>query len=153
MENKQDKKIDILLSALQERYNAQHIIRSRVQNTGVWVVGILGAIGGWILKERPCFTLTEVILIIGFFSIALYIIRCVYLEDLNKGFKGQQRSASRVEKALGFYKKDEFIKDDTLYPESWEKAGTEDGEGRFFKTTFYLIYLGFAFVILALVLV
>ena len=153
MENKQDKKIEILLSALQERYNAQHTIRNRVQNTGVWVVGILGAVGGWVLKEQPCFGLAQTLLAIAFFSTAFYIIRFVYLDDLNKGFRGQQRSASKIEKALGLYKKDEFIQDETLYPESWEKAGTDKGEGKFFKTTFYLIYLGFGFVILSLLLV
>ncbi len=69
------------------------------------------------------------------------------------GFKGQQRTAAKLEKVLGFYEAGFFEEGEkSLYPESWEKAGTEEGDGKFFKTTFLLIDIGFIFLILSIIL-
>jgi len=147
----QNKKIDIIISGLQERYNAQHIIRKRVQDIGLWVLGVLTATSGWILTNSCFVNLGNGV---GFiiFSISCYIVlRYCYLADLNKGFKDQQKVASKLEKLLGFYDADFFKKDlEFIYPESWLHAGTTKGEGRFFKTTYYLLYLGFGALIFSI---
>ena len=45
-------KLTILLAALSERYTALHCIRGRVENTGVWVIGLALAAGGWLLQSN-----------------------------------------------------------------------------------------------------
>lgn len=146
-----NKKVDILISALQERYNAQHIIRKRVQEVGFWVLGILTAASGWVITNTCSINLKNGLIFILFSILCYIVLKYRYLEDLNKGFKAQQRITSKIEELLGFHESN-FFKEDTppLYPESWKNAGTEKGEGKFFKTTYYLLYLGFGILIFSI---
>ncbi|MCC6520855.1 hypothetical protein IT403_02655 [Candidatus Nomurabacteria bacterium] len=149
----EDKKIDILISALEERYQAMHNIRDRVQNTGIWILGILGSIGGWIIQSDISFSCIEKKFYILTLFITFIVIRFEYLKDLNKGFKGQQRTTAKIEKSLGFFTPKFFSDEgDSMYPKSWEHAGTEKGDGAFFRTTYLLIYIGFLFVTLAILM-
>lgn len=146
-----DKKIEILISALEERYKSIHNIRERVQNTGIWILGILGGIGGWLIQSGIYLGfLNKIFYLLALFA-TYHIIRFHYLEDLNRGFKGQQRVASKIEKALNLFTPKFFSdEDNSIYPNSWEKAGTEDGDGKFFETTYLLINLGFIFISIAI---
>lgn len=149
--NENDKKSEILVSALQERYQSMHIIRERVQNIGIWILGVLGGVGGWVLQSDKCLGFFNKILYLLALFAVFHVIRFHYLEDLNRGFKGQQKVASKIEKILNLYKPKFFSDDnDSVYPELWEKAGTKEGEGNFFKTTYLLIYIGFVFVSLSI---
>lgn len=148
---KTEEKIQLLTSALEERYEALHIIRSRVENMGIWSLGILLATGGWFFQTDISFTPFEKLLLIVVILVAFLILRFRYLADLNKGFKSQQRVTVRLEKSLGLYEKGVFDDEaDSIYPEGWQNAGKEDGEGRFFQTTYLLLYTGVAFLILAI---
>jgi heme/copper-type cytochrome/quinol oxidase subunit 4 len=149
----EDKKVDVLISALEERYKSTHKIRERVQTTGIWILGILTSVSGWLVQSDVILGCAEKQLYIFGLAIAFILIRFVYLKDLNKGFKGQQRTTAKLEKALGFYDTKFFNDDeDSLYSKSWEKAGTEEGEGKFFQSTYYLVYAGFIFLLVALLL-
>ncbi len=148
-----EKKEDILLVALQERYASIHKIRERVQSVGIWALGLMLAAGGWIIQSGIVLEGLEKILIVLFLITIFVILRFTYLKDLNTGFKGQQRTASALETELGFYTPGVFNETSVpLYPEKWQKAGTEEGEGRFFKTSYYLIYVGIIFLILVVLL-
>ncbi len=147
----ENSKINILLSALQERYNAQHIIRKRVQETGIWILGILTVASGWVITNSYFINIKNGIIFIIFSILCYVVVKYHYLSDLNKGFKGQQRITSKIEKQLGFYDKDFFGTDSgSLYPEIWLNSGTEKGEGKFFMTTYYLLYLGFGVLIFSI---
>lgn len=139
-------KIEILISALNERYQSMHNIRDRVQNTGIWILGILSSISGWLIQSSVYLTcFNKIIYLIALFA-TYHVIRFHYLEDLNKGFKGQQKVAAKIEKNLNLFDHKFFSdEDESLYPESWEKAGMENGDGKFFETTYLLINLGFIF--------
>jgi len=148
-----DKKIDILISALNERYQSMHNIRDRVQNTGIWILGILGSIGGWLIQSDIHILFVNKIIYLLTLFVIYHAIIFHYLEDLNKGFKGQQKMAVKIEKILCFFNKNFFSKEDgSLYPESWENAGTEKGEGKFFETTYLLINIGFILISIAILL-
>jgi hypothetical protein len=146
-----NKKIDILLSALQERYNAQHVIRKRVQEVGFWVLGILAAASGWVITNTCSISSKNGSLFILFSVLCYIVLKYHYLEDLKKGFSTQQRMTSKIEELLGFHESNFFTEDSLpLYPKSWKNAGTEEGEGKFFKTTYYLLYLGFGILIFSI---
>lgn len=148
-----EKKVEVLLVALEERYRSLHIIRGRVQNVGIWALGILLAASGWLIQSEIIFSpLQKLIFIIGG-SIAFIIIRFRYLDDLQIGFKAQQLTTARLEKSLGFFTPGTFDEEKApIYPEKWEKAGTEEGNGKFFKTTYALLYVGFVFLLVAILL-
>ena len=146
-----DKKADILISALDERYQSIHKIRERVQSTGVWFLGIMLAVSGWLLQSGVVLSCSQKVFYILAVLIAFIAVRFTYLGDLCIGFKGQQRIAAKLEKALGFFTPGFFNdSEESMYPEKWEKAGTADGDGKFFRTTYTLIYIGTAFLILAI---
>jgi|GEM_PF-3107883 len=83
-----------------------------------------------------------------------YALRFRYLEDLKRGFKKQQQVAVRLEKALGMYEPNFFDKneEDPIYPKAWQDAGNKDGNGKFFQSTHLLLYVGFVFLVLSIIL-
>lgn len=146
-----DKKTDILLLALGERYQSIREIRNRVQNTGVWILGVMLAIGGWLFQSEVALSLLQKKIFIIAIVAVFVVVRFLYLRDLSIGFKGQQRTAVKLEKALGFFTPGFFGEGDhIMYEKIWEKAGTEKGEGKFFKTTYILIYAGAIFLVLVI---
>ncbi len=148
-----EQKIPILISALEERYKSIHAIRDRVQSMSLWILGILAAASGWLLTTETAITSHQKLFFILGGIIIFILIRFSYLEDLNKGFKAQQQAATRAEKSLGLYEEGVFNDEaESIYPKGWQNAGKMDGAGKFFETSYSLIYAGFAFLLLAILL-
>jgi len=145
------KKIDILTHALSERYQAIHVIRQRVESLTLWTLGILFGLGTWLFSESITLGCAQKKLYIISIIIAFSIFRFKYLTDLNKGFKKQLQVAAVIEERLGLFEKNYFGKnEDSVYPESWSKAGTDSGEGNYFKTNYYLLYVGVVFLLISI---
>ena len=141
-----NKKADVLLVALQERYASLHKIRDRVQSTGIWALGLLLGAGGWLLQSGLILTCLQKILAIVGIGAGFIVLRFWYLADLGNGFAGQQKAMVRLEKALGFFAHGAFdTSDESIYPEKWQHVGDKGCEGRFFSTTYALLYVGVAF--------
>lgn len=146
----QELRIKILTDALNERYQALHKIRERVQNTSYWSLGFLITASGWIIQTNTL-NFQRKLFITLLFSAGYYLIRHVYLADLYNGFSSQQKVAVRVEKALGLYDKRLFDDENSsIYPEVWKKSGNKDGEGKYFATNFRMIDVGVVIFIIAL---
>lgn len=143
-----ESKIEILKTVITERYAAVHTIRSRVQEISLWSTGLLVAASGWLFQSETLLEDSEKIVLVVFIGGAYLILRYVYFADLEDGFTGQQQTLAKVEKALRLYTPGFFTDDgSSLYPESWSKAGTTGGEGKFFRTNYALLQFGiFAFV-------
>jgi hypothetical protein len=137
----EDKKIEILLHALEERYKSIHIIRDRVQNIAIWVLGLFVTAGGWLLQSTSSLSYSsKTELSIGLVSV-IFIFHLTYLNDLKKGFKAQQRIQAKIEDILGLCKRNVYG-EDSVYPKEWLDAGTKKGKGKFFFHNYMLIYLG-----------
>jgi hypothetical protein len=136
-----EQKIEILLKALEERYKSIHIIRQRVQNMCIWTLGLFVTAAGWLMQSPKELAVKEKIIFTLIILITIMVIRAFYLNDLEKGFKTQQQIQARIENVLGLCKSGVFSKD-SIYPESWKEAGTENGKGKFFFHNYLLIYLG-----------
>ncbi|RZJ90042.1 MAG: hypothetical protein EOO20_09295 [Chryseobacterium sp.] len=145
----EDKKIEILMQALTERYNALHIIRDRVQNVCLWTLGLLVTAAGWLIQSTHILAIEEKI----FFTIiilgTLFILRRYYLQDLERGFKSQQKIQARIENVLGLCKAGVFS-EDPIYPQEWLNAGKTTGKGKFFEHNYLLIYTGTIILILSI---
>jgi hypothetical protein len=141
-------KVAILLAALGERYNSIRLIRARVENIGVWVIGLALAAGGWLLQSSAALSATQrVVLILGTL-IALGAIRFCYLADLHRRFLKQQRSSVRLEEVLGLYERGLFDStNEPIYPQAWKAAGTVLSHGKFFRSASLLIYIAAAFLV------
>jgi len=130
-----------------------HAIRNRIQNICTGSLGLVLAAVGLLIKIEGVLTSLQKLICIISTIVAFAVLRFVFLEDLNKGFRGQQRVAARIEKALGLYTPG-FFDDETatVYPEKWMKAGAENGDGKFFASTYLLLYTGVAFLLVAILM-
>ncbi|NUQ57387.1 MAG: hypothetical protein HUT38_02800 [Candidatus Paceibacter sp.] len=154
MKNTNDNyKKDVLIAALEERYEAMRIIRERVQNIGVWALGFMVAVAGWISQSDSFIALEWKFFYLIALGVAFWALRFRYLSDLKKGFSIQQRVVVRLEKALGLYTPKTFDDlEDPIYPKKWEQAGNAEGDGKFFSSTYLLLYIGFAILAFAMFL-
>ena len=155
MQNKlnDEQKVNVLMSALEERYQSLRTIRERIQNICLWMLGILFGVSGWLIQsDIRLFTEEKTLFIIGL-AILFAVLRFGYLSDLERGFKGQQRVVVRLERNLGLFNEGVFDdSNESVYPKSWEKAGSENGNGNFFNTTYRLLYVGFGFLAVVVIL-
>lgn len=150
MDLQDSQKIDILLNALEERYSALRTIRERVQNVGIWALGLFLGGAAWLIQSPIDLSVGQKALYTIGLSIAVALLRFEYLGDLEKGFKSQQIVTARLEKALGLFNSGVFDQEpDGIYPETWKKAGTGQSTGKFFQTTYLLLLLGSGFLLLA----
>lgn len=148
---KNSEKIDILTQALGERYQAIHIIRQRVENLTLWTLGILFGLGTWLFAENITLDCLQKKLYVVAVLVAFCIFRYRYLKDLEKGFKKQMQVAASIEGRLGLYSPDFFGEvNEPVYPESWSNAGADDGEGKYFRTNYYLLYVGVVFLLVSI---
>lgn len=149
-----NQKVTVLLAALQERYQALRTIRERVQSTGLWALGLLTAASGWVLQTTEPLDNLKRWAALGGLMAAVLILRFIYLADLKQGFDAQQRAAARLELALGFYQVGLFDDQSTsIYPVRWLDAGKSKGAGKFFVSTYHLVYAGAGFLALSLILI
>jgi len=144
-------KVQVLLAAVEERYKSLHIMRDRTQQTCMWITGIFLAVAGWIIQGKVTLTPVQKAFMGTVIVIAVIVIRWFYLRDIQKGFQAQQRAVARIEEALqlftpGFYDG----KESGVFPESWKKAGRENGEGRYFKNIYWMLYISAGVLIIAL---
>ncbi|HEV2560737.1 MAG TPA: hypothetical protein VGT78_01225 [Rhizomicrobium sp.] len=144
-------KVTILLAALSERYNSLHLIRARVESIGTWIIGLSLGAGGWLLQSTHALTCADrSVLIIGVL-LGLAVLRYFYLADLRTGFKAQQRVAARLEDALGLYEDALFdAHASPIYPIGWKNAGAKESEGKFFQSTYLMIYLSAIFLTISI---
>jgi hypothetical protein len=135
---------EILLEALSERYRSLAVIRDRVQAVALWVLGLLAAASGWIIVEHPLLSCERRVSFSLMVIVIFLLLRLIYFRDLQRGFVTQQRVAVRIETELGLYgpELNKSGQGESIYPESWQKAGNTDGGGRFFKTNSLLLLAG-----------
>ncbi len=145
MEINSTEKISILLAALQERYNATHIIRARVENICTWTLGILVTAAGLFIGKATCLALNDKIVLSASLLAIFIILRFVFLRDLEKGFHSQFRAAARIEKILLLFDKGVYDHE-PVYPENWNKSGQKDCDGKYFRSNYILLYLGFVII-------
>lgn len=136
-----EQKVQILLHALEERYKSIHIIRDRVQNVSLWVLGLFITAGGWVLQSTTTFLIIEKVFFASVIVVSIFVLRLFYLNDLEKGFKAQQRIQAKIEEALGLCSPGVYI-ETSIYPGEWAASGTSEGKGHFFSHNYLLIYLG-----------
>lgn len=148
-----DKKIDILMSALAERYSSIHKIRDRVQNIGIWALGLFLGAAAWFIQSEVTLANTEKALAIIGTILALVGLQLFYLADLKKGFKKQQETAARIENALGLFTPGTYDDSgESIYPSNWHFSGKKNGGGKFFRNTVLLLYIGAVFLVISILI-
>lgn len=144
-----EQKVEILLHALEERYKSIHIIRERLQNISLWILGLFITAGGWLLQSDTTLEHREKLFFGGVIIVSVIVLRVFYLRDLEKGFKAQQRIQAKIEDTLGLCTPGAYTQE-SIYPKEWATAGTKKGKGNFFLHNYLLIYLGTVILLLCI---
>ena len=114
-----NKKVDILLNLLSERYNASHKMRERSLNFTTWILGF-GIALSWILLSQITLNFTQrivftiFIIVIGSFTIK-------FLSSIEIGFYNNRKVMIRIERILGCYKLNEYSDNETLFPKEYKR--------------------------------
>jgi hypothetical protein len=136
-------KVSVLVSALEARYRALDAIRDRAQSICVWALGLLLAAAGWLVAKGQILSADQMIVASVGVVATWIVLRLVFLADLQRGFRAQQKVAANLEDVLGFYAAGRFGPgSEALFPEAWRQAGTKGGRGRFFQSTYLLLDFG-----------
>lgn len=148
-----DKKAEILISALEERYVSIRTIRERVQGFCLWSLGLLTAAAGWIVQSNLWLRPVTFVLVIIFSTCAFCVLRFRFFRDLETGFRKQLITAARIEKALNLYESSYYSSDKhPMYPLEWAEAGGKNGHGNYFSRSYELLLIGLLFFSIALAL-
>lgn len=125
MKINENKKVDILLNLLNERYNASHKMRERSLNFTTWILGF-GIALSWILLSQITLNLAQRI-IFTIFIIFLGSFTIKFLRSIEIGFDKNRKVMIRIERILGCYKLNEYSDNEPLFPDEYRdfnKKGT-----------------------------
>jgi len=116
----EDQKLQVLITELQERYNASHKIRERSTQFTLWISGM--AIGlGWLLISQKTLVLTQKIalslLIAALFAGTLY-----FIMGLRRGFQKNRGTMIKCEHALKMHDSDVYLADTTLLSDEYNST-------------------------------
>jgi len=117
MEIPKDKKLDILLTQLQERYDAIHKMRDRSMQFVLWILG-LGLGMAWLLINETILKYTQQ-WTITFLLILLGVATLLFVYGIECGFEASRKIIIKIETALKFYEKDFYIDQDSVLPSEY----------------------------------
>ena len=112
-----DKKIDILLDLLNERYGASHRMRERSMNFAIWILGF-GIAMIWMLLSQITLTIYQKILLTVLVIMIGYLTR-KFLKSIEVGFDRNREVILRIEKILGCYEVNTYIESTALFPNEY----------------------------------
>ena len=140
-----DKKVDILLNLLKERYEASHKMRERSLSFAVWIMGF-GIALIWILIGGPSLGVWQKIVLTGFVLVASALTR-KFLKSIETGFKNNHEIMVRIEDILGCYEKDNYVETESLFPEKYKDLSNK-GTSHFGSIYVWLVAMGFALILM-----
>ena len=130
-----EKKIDVLLSQLQERYDALHKMRDRSMQFTLWILGFgLGL--AWLLIRETSFILSQKILI-TILLISLGGTTLYFIWSIRQGFNTTRQIVIRLEKYLKLDDKNYYGASESVLPIKY--FSTKTGITGHFKTLNALI--------------
>ena len=114
MKISEEKKIDVLLAQLRERYDALHKMRDRSMQFVLWILG-LGLGMAWLLINEAVLTcaqkcaITVLLLVLG-------IVTFLFVYAIGRGFQANREIMIRTETTLELYEKDCYGISESILP-------------------------------------
>lgn len=120
----EDKKIDILLNLLKERYEASHKMRDRSLKFAIWILGFGIALIWILLGDSPLGFLSKIILTA--LVIIIGILTGTFLKSIDKGFVNNRAVMINIEEALECYDKGVYLENASLFPNEYRDLSKKD---------------------------
>jgi ABC-type branched-subunit amino acid transport system permease subunit len=145
MQISNDKKADILLNLLKERYDASHKMRERSLNFAIWIMGFGIALIWILLNGSPISQLQKIVLT------CLVLVGGVltrrFLKSIQAGFEENHKVMVKIEDTLGCYEKGAYIGDEPLFPEKYKDLSNKE-TSHFGSIYIWLIAMGLALILM-----
>lgn len=147
MEISEEKKLEVLLAQLQERYDASHKMRDRSMQFVLWILG-LGLGMAWLLIDVITLTCSQQIAITCLL-ILLGFATSWFVYGIERGFKTNHRIMIKLETALKLHEQDFYCIHERILPASF--AEEKNKWTHHFKTLYiFIITVFIALIILTL---
>lgn len=114
-----DRKVDVMLALLLERYNAAHQMRARSTQFALWILGFAVALAWKLMGETTLFPSQKWVLLL--FVTVIGGLSIMFLKAIAKGFVRNKRVMKKSEAALGLYSKGVFLPNDSIFPENYRE--------------------------------
>lgn len=112
-----EKKIDIALAQLSERYTALHNMRDRSMQFTIWILG-LGLALGWLLLSEIALTKTQTGILV-LFLILIFLASRHFLRGIRTGFENNMKIALSLERALLLLEPGAYIESKAILEEKF----------------------------------
>ena len=135
----EEKKLDVLLAQLRERYDALHKMRDRSMQFVLWILG-LGLGMAWLLINETALAFVQKC-VITLLLLSIGIAAFLFLSAIGHGFKASRQIMIRIETSLKLYEKDCYGISESVLPAqfSCQKIGWTGH----FNTLYGLIFIVF----------
>lgn len=114
MQISDEKKINVLLSLLRERYEASHKMRERSLSFAIWILGF-GVVISWMLLSGVTLTFLQKIIFTLFIAVIGFLTKR-FLKAIERGFDRNRKIMIKIEDVLGCYDTNAYIENMPLFP-------------------------------------
>ena len=118
-----NKKIDILLHLLSERYTASHRMRERSLNFAIWILGF-GIAMIWMLLSEISLTFSQRI-ILTIFAVIIGCLTKKFLNSIEVGFDRNRNVMIKIEEALRCYESNVYC-NSPLFPQEYKNLDKKE---------------------------
>ena len=115
-----DQKFQVLLTELNERYNASHKIRERSYNFTLWISGMGIGLGWLLISQGPLSFFQRIALTI--LILTLYVGAFYFILGLRRGFQKNRDAMIRIENTLMMYEKGVYLPGRSLLPMEYSQT-------------------------------
>ena len=123
MEIPDNKKIDILLHLLSERYTASHRMRERSLNFAIWILGF-GIAMIWMLLSEISLTFSQKI-ILTIFAVIIGCLTKKFLNSIEVGFDRNRNVMIKIEEVLRCYESNIYC-NSPLFPQEYKNLDKKE---------------------------
>lgn len=135
MEISEEKKLEILLAQLQERYQAMHNMRDRSMQFALWILG-LGLGLAWLIINEAALTRLQQ-WVITCLLVLLGVATFWFVYSIARGFETHRQIIVRLETVLKLYEQDFYHAHESILPNKFSKKKTKWTDH--FKTLYVII--------------
>ena len=119
MELPEDKKFDVLMAQLQERYTALHKMRDRSMQFVLWILGFAFGMAWLLIREDSLSPVQKGIVV--FLIIVISLISFVFVHGIARGFRNNRDILVRLESTIGLYEPGFYGPKDSVLPKSFSE--------------------------------
>lgn len=135
----EDEKPKILQDLLNQRYQAEHLMRQRSADFTKWILGLgIGLL--WIILSKAQLTMTQK-LITSIFVVSFTVGTIYFLREICKGFVNNKKVIIKLESLLGFYKSGVFCDGQSILPPEYKESQNKKAPSHFKSLYTLLIVL------------